>query len=579
MSKTGRCFFSLLLCALPAWAEFAFFQSVDKTTVGLEETFQLHVVVTNPPANAQVELPSSPDFEVLSRSQSSQLQYGTGRKPQTEQHYVLVLRAKKEGQLLLPPALLKTGNNTHKTQALTLRVLRGHTAPSPSAQGSASRSTPPIPRADSDLFLQTTLDKPSAYVGEQVVLSLLLYSRTANVSLESIAMPTLKGFWGEEFELSWPLRSERMAVDGVHYHVTTLKKRALFALQPGTFTLEPATADFVMGQLFRGRAVHRASNALTLEVKALPEFAENLPAGLWSLELQAPEGPLRVGEPAELHLTLRGTGNIRNVPSLEWPFPDAFKTFQPTVQNHVQALGSQLQGSRTMHFVVIPQEAGSFVVPAVRFEYFNVETQQAQSTQTSPLTWVVLPAHADSASGNKASAPTAVPLEAAEQEKLHPIRHRAQLAPASSFVHNSAFGWLLALPLSLRFLGMLLWLLFSKMGSSAKRQQRRREKAAVDEVCASVGELKTNPGAAAFSKLGKNMLAFLECKLGCSTQGLTQEQLKAKMEAVGFAEPLCKQVLCILGECDAAQFGHGPPDAPAMERVCEATLHVLKEWP
>jgi len=581
MSKTGRWFFSLLLCSLPAWAEFEFFQFADKTTVGLEETFQLSVVISNPPANAQVELPSSPDFEVLSRAQSAQLHYGTGRQPKKEQRYVLVLRAKKEGPLLVPAALLKTGNTTHKTQTLSLHVTRSPTAPSPSPPGSASRNAPLIPRTDSDLFLQMALDKSSVYVGEQVLLSVLLYSRTANVSIESLSLPTLKGFFSEDFELPWPLRTERHMVDGVQYHVTTLRKRALFAIQPGSFTLEPATADFVVGQLFRGREVRRQSNALTLEVKALPGPAENLPVGPWALELQAPPGPLVVGQPAELSLTLRGFGNVRNLPPLELTFPDAFKTFQPTVQNNTQVVGKQLLGIRTLHHVVIPQEAGSFTVPAVKFDYFNVETQQTQSTQTPPLTWVVLPENAGSAAGNaaaKASFPS--PQDALEQEKIHPIRHRAQLAPLSASMTQKNFFWMLvALPLSLRFFGALARLALSKMGASAKRQQRRREKSALGDIRASVGELKKNPSVVSFARLGKNVLALAECKLGVSTQGLTREQLTFQMEAQGFSEALRTQLLYILSECDAVQFGQAPPDALAAQRVCKATLHILKEWP
>jgi hypothetical protein len=577
MRKTGRWLFSFLLCSFSAWAEFEFFQFVDKTTVGLEETFQLHIVVSNPPSNAQLEFPSSNDFEVLSRSQSTQLHYGTGRKLQKEQRYSLVLRAKTEGALLVPATLLKTGNNTHKTETLTLNVVRGPTASSPSPRGNASKNVPRIPRSDSDLFLQMTLDKPSAYVGEQVVLSLQVYSRL-DITLQPIPMLMPQGFLSEDLEISWPPETRRKPVDGVQYHVATLKKQALFALQPGTYTIEPATVHFVVRQLFGGREVRRESNALTLEVKALPSASENLPVGQWTLELQAPPGPLIVGQPVEFSLTLRGTGNVRHLPPLELPFPDAFKTFQPTTQHNTQTLGNKLLGSRTLQYVVIPQEAGSFTLPAVKFDYFNAETEQAESTQTSPSTWVVLPGTggAPENAATHTPAPTATP-GFPEQEKIHPIRHRASLAPPPTPLTQKNLYWaLVALPLSLRLLGMLAQLARSRMGSSVKRQQRRREKSAINALRASVSELKTKSCTASFLRLGKNMTVFLECKLGASTQGLTREQLNSKMQAQGFPESLCKQALYILAECDAIQFGHAPLDVPSIDRVCEATLHLLK---
>ena len=581
MRRTGRWLFFFVLCALPAWAEFGFSQFVDKTTVGLDETFQLSIVISNPPSGAQLEFPSSKDFEVLSRSQSSQLQYGTGRKFQNEQRYYLVLRAKKEGQLLIPPALLKTKNALHKTEALTLHVVRGQTTHSPSSNKNASGSTALIPRLDSDLFLQLTLDKSSAYVGEQVLLELQVYSRITNMELKSISMPTLKGFLSEKVELSWPLAAERKLVDGVQYNVTTLERRALFALQPGNFTLEPATVDFVVGQLFRGREVHRESNALTLEVKALPPSAENLPVGPWTLELRAPPGPLTVGQPVELGLTLRGSGNVRNLPPMELQFPDTFKTFQPTVHNNTQVLDNKLWGSRTLQYVVIPQEAGSFTVPAVKLDYFHVETGQTASTQTSPLTWVVLANPAGSLPGNAAAkAPSTPGMDFWEKENIHPIRHKAVWAsPSAPLTQKNTYWLFVALPISLRLLGMLVQLALSQMGSSAKRQQRQREKSATQATHASVRELRKNPCAASFSRLEKNVLAFLECKLGVSTQGLMREQLSAHMQQQGVAEPLRQQLLYILGECDAVQFGQASFDAPSIDRVCEATLHILKRWP
>jgi hypothetical protein len=582
MRKTGRWLFSFLLCSLPAWAEFEFFQFVDKTTVDLEETFQLHIVVSNPPSNAQMEFPPGKDFEVLSRSQSTQFQYGTGRKLQKEQRYSFVLRANKEGQLVIPPALLKAGNNLHKTETLTLHVTRNPTAPSPSPGGNASKNTPLVPRSDSDLFLQMTLDKSSAYVGEQVLLSLQVYSRL-DITLQPIPMLTPKGFLSEDLEVSWPPEARRKSVDGVHYHVATLRKQALFAIQPGTYTIEPATVNFIVRQLFGGREVRRESNALTLEVKALPSAVANLPVGQWTLELRAPQGPLTAGQPVELSLTLRGTGNIRHVPPLELPFPDSFKTFQPTIQNNTQTLDNKLLGSRTMQYVVIPQKAGNFTVPTVKFDYFNAETEQAETTQTSPLTWVVLPGNADGSSENTAThapAPTAAPgLGFSEQEKIHPIRHKALLtSPSTPLTQKNIYWVFVALPISLRLLGMLVQLALSQMGSSAKRQQRQREKSALHAIRASVSALKTNPCAASFSRLGKNVMAFLECKLGASTQGLTQEQLLSKMREQGFPEPICKQILSILGECDAVQFGHAPLDSSSINRVCEATLHALKGW-
>ncbi|MCL2179193.1 MAG: BatD family protein, partial [Cystobacterineae bacterium] len=422
MSKIGRCFLLLLLCSPLAWAELEFFQSADKTTIGLEETFQLSIVVSDAPPNAQLQLPSSNDFEILSRSQSTQLQYRTGSNLQKEQRYLFILRAKKEGQLLIPAALLKTEKNTYRTETIAIHVVPSQATPSPSFQKNTPPTTPRLPRADSDLFIQMSLDKSSAYVGEQVLLSLQAYSKTTNIHIESLSMPTLKGFLSEDIELSWPLLTEHKLVNGANYYVTTIKKRALFAIQSGNYTVEPAMADFAIGGLFKVREARRESNALTLEILPLPPSAENLPVGQWKLELKIPQTPLVAGQPVEIDLVLQGNGNIKNLPPLELQFPNTFKTFPPTVQTHTQILNNKLIGSRTIHHVAIPKEAGTFTIPATKFNYFNAETATVASSQTHPLSLIVLPNSSENTPTHIPAPHTTTPPP---EQKTFPIRHQA----------------------------------------------------------------------------------------------------------------------------------------------------------
>src|SRR4051794_6346034 len=86
----------LLLAAGPAWAEVELQQSVDRNPVGSEDTFRLTVVVSGAPETAQLQLPAPEDFEVLSRSQSTQMSYhlgggGAGTISRV-QKYLLVMR-------------------------------------------------------------------------------------------------------------------------------------------------------------------------------------------------------------------------------------------------------------------------------------------------------------------------------------------------------------------------------------------------------------------------------------------------------------------------------------------------------
>src|SRR4051812_33501467 len=98
MTRTTRAL--VLLSALvssTAFAEVEFYQTVDRNKVGTEDTFRLTIVVGNAPENATPQFPATADFEVLSRSQSTEMSYqlgggGTGVIRRV-QKYTLIMRA------------------------------------------------------------------------------------------------------------------------------------------------------------------------------------------------------------------------------------------------------------------------------------------------------------------------------------------------------------------------------------------------------------------------------------------------------------------------------------------------------
>src|SRR6266851_3696794 len=83
--RTGKAFgrsagflAGVLLAASSFADEVEFYQTVDRNEVGLEDTVRLTVTSVNAPGSAEVRLPSSNDFEILSQSQSSQTSFQLG---------------------------------------------------------------------------------------------------------------------------------------------------------------------------------------------------------------------------------------------------------------------------------------------------------------------------------------------------------------------------------------------------------------------------------------------------------------------------------------------------------------------
>src|SRR5260370_5371505 len=144
--KFAPAIFALLGAAsTPAWAEIEFYQSVDRNEIGVEDAFRLTLVASDAPENAQIQFPASPDFQVLSKSQSTQMSLqlgGAGSTFKRTQKYVLTMRATRVGTLTLPAAVLTVSGKTFKTEPVRMVVKSGRTQ---DPTGSLPRRRSPVP--------------------------------------------------------------------------------------------------------------------------------------------------------------------------------------------------------------------------------------------------------------------------------------------------------------------------------------------------------------------------------------------------------------------------------------------------
>src|SRR5215472_8610041 len=106
-SASGWSIALALAVSAPALAEIAIAQNVDRSEVGLEDTFRLTVTVSDAPDSAQLQFPVGSDFEVLNKSERSEMSYqlGSGGAVVRRTHkYMLLMRPTRVGTITIPPS-------------------------------------------------------------------------------------------------------------------------------------------------------------------------------------------------------------------------------------------------------------------------------------------------------------------------------------------------------------------------------------------------------------------------------------------------------------------------------------------
>ncbi len=82
------------------------------------------------------------------------------------------------------------------------------------------------------------VDKTNPYVGEQITASYKLYTRLP-MTVNLTQLPSLNGFWSQDFQIPNPPKAREEIVNGQRYQVFLLKRSALFPQQDGNLNWMP----------------------------------------------------------------------------------------------------------------------------------------------------------------------------------------------------------------------------------------------------------------------------------------------------------------------------------------------------
>jgi hypothetical protein len=614
MRRTGRqtawrlALFLGIALSVPAAAEVEFYQAVDRNQVGLEDTFRLTIVVSDAPDGAQLQFPSSPDLEILSRSQSSQTSFqfgGGGSGIKRTQKYVLVMKATRVGELTLPAAVLTASGKTYKTEPIRISVKQGHMGPS--SGGSRHRSPAPdpfqgfrfpgmdeedeqdpfssnIPRSDSDLFLRSSVDRQEVYVGEQVTFSVHIFSRLDLSAVDSVTMPKLEGFLSEDLESPSQLGAEQRVINGVTYRAYLVKRLALFPMKPGTLKIGSTEADITTGFLFTGRRFHRVGNELSIKVKPLPAPVaggiSSANVGKWHLSTELSAARVELGQPVTVRVMLEGRGNLKSTALPTLTGPPSLRIFDPTTTDKTNTVRGKIGGRRVQEYLVMPQQTGTFTLPGLSLSYFDPESERYESSRTEPITLTIVPG--TGLPGSVSSAPT---LEGSMAKNVlapggpHPLRYQARFSgPETPLWRQRLFLPALLAPPGLWLAMALTGFIRSRINQEDEAKRKRRRARAARRRLAEAKKLKNTKVASVFYAEVENALThFLSAKLGAPTAGLTRTALAERMQMAGVPESIQAQVLGVLESCDVGRFAPGGGDA-SREAVLEEAQSAMEGW-
>lgn len=529
-----------------------------------------------------ITLPPMSDFELLGGPSESVSQsvYSVNGRTTTSLvfQYTYFLRALKEGKFTVNPVAVKIKGKTYRSNTVNIEVARAVSQPAtrqPSQPVNNTRQSSPGLR-DDDLFVRLVLDKREAYIGEQILATFKIYTKTNLSGIDQgFKGPDFVGFFTEPMEIP-PLRNlQREVVDGDIYYTGVIRKMVVIPQKAGEITISPFNLDVTVRREIRRRiadpffedfsipdiqeiGVTLKSKPVKVKVKTLPGNAPpSFKGAVGSFDLSSSLNKTQVAtnEPLTLKIALTGRGNLKLINELDVEVPYDMEKYDPVINNRMD---NPLSGSKIFEYLILPKVAGNYTIPPVKFTYFDTDQQAYKTLSTKAYEVEVI-------KGENDSLMAIVPGVNKEDVRLlsQDIRFiktkPLQVKPIDRFIGSSVWYYLAYLLMIILFVALVFYhnRLMKQRADTKMVKLRRADKYARRRLKKAEVLLKQGNNAAFFEELLGATWGYLSDKLNIPLSSLSKESATAALQQRAVDQALSGRLFEIISTCEMARYAQG----------------------
>lgn len=268
---------------------------------------------------------------------------------------------------------------------------------------------------------------PRTYVGQELILTYMLYFKDTAPQISDEVRPSLQGLWAKETEPERYIRSVPVTIRGEQFRSAVVKQFRLVPIQSGRLTVTGYSMTCAMarvaadGSELPDTRSRITAPAVTIPVIALPEpvpGAYSGAVGSFSMELLADRRKLRAGEALSLKIILSGTGSLLTLELPSLHLPESFRSSPPEITANLKNVPGPSSGTLTATIQAWPQSGGDFLIPPVSMVVFNPSTGSFSTILSKPLTITVEPAVTGTGTGTREPEHSAADPEEKHQKSL-----------------------------------------------------------------------------------------------------------------------------------------------------------------
>lgn len=375
------------------------FKATGPSTVQTGVPFNIVYTCKASEEGKKFKAPTFNNFNFLGQSVSQSSSFSTtiiNGRVKTEQSIIvswyISLEATKEGTFTIPAATVEVNGQKYSSNTLTINVSKGippsqnNNAQTPSFEDYNNISE----NISSNLFLNVSSNKTSAYMGEPIFVYCKMFS-AYDLNLKDFKPSTFDNFWNKELPMPQQIQAQKEKINNKNFLTAILDKRVIFAQKSGTLSIKPYQATFQLydGWGFPAGTKKVVSNTKNINIRQLPN---NKPAtfngavGSFTISLNKNNiSEINIDQTYTITLNIKGIGNIGlfDIPKLN--IPSTFENLTPETNQNTKITENGIEGTVQVKYTFIPRVPGNYTIEPIKFSYFDYNKEQYITVSTEPL--------------------------------------------------------------------------------------------------------------------------------------------------------------------------------------------------
>ena len=482
------------------------------------------------------------------------------------------IQAKKAGSYIIPKASVKVKGDIIYSEPVTL-IIEENKSDSKQSQN------------NDDVFVRQLTNKSEIYVGEQISsISKIYIKEGVNIQSSSVKPITYNGFWEDEIKVNTE-KSNREIIDGTPFRVITFRHSVLTAQTSGKLSIPSSEIETliskrgeIIGYDFFNRPQYeqiRYSKSLFTKEKIIkvkevpypkPKNFYGTVSRSFEIDSEIDKNILKTSEAISFKLSFRGNGNINMLDPFNMEFPESFEVFDPNIIDKTFVGNNSTGGTKTFEYILIPREVGHFIIPSIKFSYFNPKEKRYVETSTEEFSIKVEQGKEYvSTDTNNYSAKNITILTDTEFQE---IKNRKKLFNQFKVIFYIIFCLIILILL------VFIYLKNRKIDPIAYKK-RKANKIAIKRLRNANSCLINEDFEKFFEEIEKSLWGYFADRFNVNQSKLSKDSIETYFNNNGISQENKRNFISLINDCEIARFSAYKDKNQKMEEVLERSKDII----